>query len=103
MDGKLTPFFEPNSVAVIGASSSPGKPGNEVIRNILANGYAGELHLVNPKGGEILGIPVQPSVSSLPVGIDLAVIILPAQASPQALRDCAAKGKKPSLTWSPAR
>jgi len=92
MGGKLTPFFEPNSVAVIGASSSPGKPGNEVIRNILANGYDGKLHLVNPKGGEILGIPVQPSVSSLPAGIDLAVIILPAEASPQALRDCAAIG-----------
>jgi acyl-CoA synthetase (NDP forming) len=92
MGGKLTPFFEPNSVAVIGASSSPGKPGNEVIRNILANGYDGKLHLVNPKGGEILGLPVQPSVSSLPAGIDLAVIILPAEASPQALRDCAAIG-----------
>jgi len=94
MDGKLTPFFEPNSVAIIGASSTPGKPGHEVIRNILANGYRGKLHLVNPKGGEILGVPVRPSIASLPVGIDLAIIILPAEASPQALRDCAAKGIK---------
>lgn len=94
MDGKLTPFFEPNSVAIIGASSTPGKPGHEVIRNILANDYRGKLHLVNPKGGEILGVPVRPSIASLPVGIDLAIIILPAEASPQALRDCAAKGIK---------
>lgn len=94
MDGKLAQFFEPNGVAIIGASSIPGKPGHEVIRNILANGYTGTLCLVNPKGGEILGIPVQPSIASLPAGIDLAIIILPAEASPQALRDCAAKGIK---------
>jgi acetyltransferase len=91
---RLAPFFEPHSVVVIGASSVPGKPGHEVVRNILANGYAGELYLVNPKGGEILGVPVQPSVSSLPDGIDLAIIILPAEASPEALRECVEKGIK---------
>lgn len=92
MAGKLTPFFEPKSVAVIGASSIPGKPGHTVVQNILANGYRGKLSLVNPKGGEILGIPVLSSIASLPAGIDLAIIILPAEATPQALRDCAAKG-----------
>lgn len=85
-------FFCPRSVAVIGASYTPGKPGHEVIRNILANGYGGQLFLVNPKGGELLGIPVHPSISSLPEGIDLAIIILPAKESPQALRQCAQKG-----------
>lgn len=85
-------FFCPRSVAVIGASSTPGKPGHEVIRNILANGYGGKLFLVNPKGGELLGLPVHPSVDHLPEGIDLAIIILPAKESPQALRQCAQKG-----------
>jgi acyl-CoA synthetase (NDP forming) len=47
---------------------------------------------VNPKGGEIMGKRVHPSIQDLPQGIDLAVIILPAKASPQAVRDCAAKG-----------
>jgi len=94
MDGTLTPFFEPKSVAIIGASSKPGKPGHEVIRNILANGYKGKLLMVNPKGGEILGLPVYPSIASLPAGIDLAIIILPAETSPQAVRDCAVKGIK---------
>jgi acyl-CoA synthetase (NDP forming) len=88
---ELTPFFEPASVAIIGASSTPGKPGHEVIRNILANGYPGKLHLVNPKGGDLLGLPVHPSISSLPEGIDLGIIILPAKDTPQALRECAAK------------
>jgi len=87
-------FFYPRSVAIIGASSIPGKPGHVVIRNILANGYMGKLCLVNPKGGEIMGIHVQPSIASLPDGIDLAIIVLPAKDTPQALRECAAKGVK---------
>ena len=90
----LDRFFTPRSVAVIGVSASPGKSGNVVIRNILANGYMGKIYLVNPKGGEILGMPVQPSIASLPEGIDLAIIVLPAKETPQALRECAAKGIK---------
>ncbi|MBN1105138.1 MAG: CoA-binding protein [Deltaproteobacteria bacterium] len=88
----LEKFFEPETVAVVGASSTPGKAGNDILLNILANDYAGSLYLVNPKGGEILGRRVYPSIRNLPDGIDLAVIILPARANPQALRDCAAKG-----------
>lgn len=92
MRGKFAPFFEPKTVAIIGASATPGKPGHDVIRNILANEYRGELFLVNPRGGEILGIPVYPSVASLPDGIDLVVIILPAKDTPKALRECTEKG-----------
>ncbi|MDH4266094.1 MAG: CoA-binding protein [Deltaproteobacteria bacterium] len=92
MDGSLKNFFEPQSVVVIGASAVPHKPGNDVIRNIVANGYAGKLYLVNPKGGEIAGIKVERSIQDLPEGIELAVIILPAGANPQAIRECAAKG-----------
>jgi acyl-CoA synthetase (NDP forming) len=88
----LVPFFEPRSVAIIGASATPGKAGCEAIRNVLANGYSGKIHLVNPKGGEILGLPVTPAIAALPEGVDLAVVILPAEATPKALRDCAAKG-----------
>lgn len=90
----LTQFFEPRSVAIIGASSNPGRPGHEVIRNILANDYAGKVYLVNPKGGKILGLPVYPSIYSLPDGIDLAVIIIPANSTAMAVRECVAKGIK---------
>lgn len=92
MRGKFAAFFEPESVAVIGASGTPHKPGHDVIKNILANGYEGRLHLVNPKGGEILGLPVHSSISALPDGIDLAIVLLPAKDTPAALRECAAKG-----------
>ncbi|MGA3209321.1 MAG: CoA-binding protein [Syntrophales bacterium] len=92
MKRKFAAFFEPESVVIIGASATPGRPGHEVIRNILANSYNGKLYLVNPRGGELLGIPVQQSIAKLPEGIDLAVIILPAKDTPQALRECADKG-----------
>jgi acyl-CoA synthetase (NDP forming) len=90
----LTQFFEPSSVAIIGASSNPGSLGHEVIRNILANDYAGKVYPVNPKGGKILGLPVYPSIYSLPDGVDLAVVIIPANSTVMAVRECVAKGIK---------
>jgi acyl-CoA synthetase (NDP forming) len=92
--GNLEALFEPQRVAVIGASATPHKPGNDVIQNILANEFNGQLYLVNPKGGEILGHRVYPSIQDLPDKIDLGIIILPATATPQAIRDCAAKGAR---------
>jgi len=94
VSGTLDVLFEPRSVAVVGASQTAHKPGNEVIQNILANKFGGKLYLVNPKGGEILGHRVYPSIQDLPAAIDLAIIILPAAATPQAIRECAAKGAK---------
>ena len=90
--GGLTPFFEPKSVAIIGASGAPGKAGHELIRNVLANGFPGRIHPVNPKGGEILGLPVSTSIAGLPDGVDLGLVVLPAEATPGAVRDCAARG-----------
>lgn len=92
MDERLKRFFEPRSVVIVGASSTPHKPGNDVILNILANGFNGDLYLVNPKGGQILGRRVYSTVAELPFGIDVGVIILPASANPRAIRECANRG-----------
>jgi acyl-CoA synthetase (NDP forming) len=92
LSNRLQKFFEPQSVAVIGASATRHKPGNDVVRNILANGFPGNLYLVNPKGGEILGQKVYRSIQELPGGIDLAIVILQARDNPRAIRECAAKG-----------
>jgi acyl-CoA synthetase (NDP forming) len=92
MSGHLEKFFEPQSIVVIGASATPHKPGNDVLRNILANEYEGGLYLVNPKGGEIFGMKVHRSIQELPDGIDLAIIILPAKTNPQVIQECANKG-----------
>lgn len=89
---KLDSFFEPRSVAIIGASAVRHKPGNDILRNIEANGYTGDLYLVNPKGGKIMGKKVYSTIGDLPDEIDLAIIILPSKMNPQAVRECAARG-----------
>ena len=76
-DANLRPLFDPDSVAVIGASRKPGKLGHIVLSNLVGAGYRGKLFPVNPEGGEILGLRVYQSISQLPHPPDLAVILLP--------------------------
>lgn len=90
----LDSFFHPRAVAVIGASATPGRPGRTVIDNLIANGFVGAIHPVNPRGGEICGRAVCKSIADLPGGIDMGIVMLPARATPQAVAGCAAKGMK---------
>ncbi len=85
----LKRFFAPRKVAVIGASTTKGRPGHTAIQNMRANGYRGAIYPVNPRGGRMFGLKVFKTIDELPTGIDLAIVILPAAATPQALRDCA--------------
>lgn len=84
-------FFEPESVAIIGASKTPGKAGNEILVNLRANGYAGKIYAVNPSGEEIMGFPSYRSVKDIPGSVDLAVFIVPAEKTLGPLRECAEK------------
>ncbi len=90
----LKPFFEPSSVAVIGASSNPTKLGYAVLRNLVEGGYAqrGRVYPINPGTREILGYPAYPSVVDVPDAIDLAVVVIPYPHVPEALRTCGQKG-----------
>jgi acetyltransferase len=90
----LDAFFQPTSVAVIGASSNPAKLGYAVLKNLVEGGYAqkGQIYPINPGGGVILGQPVYPSVMDVPGSIDLAVIVIPYPLVPAALRECGQKG-----------
>ena len=88
----IDPFFNPGSFALIGASKSPGKGGNIILRNLLKAGYKGKIHPINPTAGEILGMKAYPRVSDVPGPVDLAMIVIPKAAVPVALADCAAKG-----------
>lgn len=85
-------FFKPRSVAVIGASTTPGKDGNVILQNILDSDFAGDVYPVNPTAERVLGLKAYPSVVDIPGPVDLAVIIIPARFCTQAMRDCAAKG-----------
>lgn len=94
MAHQLDPFFTPRSVAVVGASSRPGKLGYSVLENLVRGGYAekGRVYPINPKASEILGLPAYPSVLRVPDPIDLAVIVIPYPLVPPALRECGQKG-----------
>jgi acetyl coenzyme A synthetase (ADP forming)-like protein len=85
-------FFEPNSVAVIGASRTPGKVGHDVVRNLLDGGFTGDVYPVNPKADEVLGLKCYPSVTDVEGPIDQAVIVIPAKFVLEAIDDCAKKG-----------
>lgn len=87
-------ILDPNSIAVIGASSTEGKVGHDILKNLVTQGYKGKIYPVNPKGGEILGVPVCTSVNDIPAVPDLAVIVIPATAVPKALTECGEKGVK---------
>lgn len=70
----LHSFFYPDTVAVVGASGTPGKVGHTIVSNMVQAGFKGRLIPVNPQGGEILGLPVATDVADLPRKLDLAVI-----------------------------
>lgn len=88
----LDPVLRPRSVAVVGASSDPGKRGNKALGALQAAGYGGAVYPVNPKGGTILGHRVYPSLAELPESPDLALVCRPAQAVPGVVAECGKKG-----------
>jgi len=91
---QLDAVLKPKSVAVIGASTSPDKLGNEIMRNILDGGFKGDVYPINPKADVILDRPCHVSVKDIAEAPDLAVIIIPARFVPQAVQECGEAGVK---------
>lgn len=89
---ELERIFDPRAVAVVGASADPAKRGHQIVEALAGSGYVGGVHPVNPRGGELLGLPVAPSVDELPDGVDLAVLCTPAAVAPELVRACGARG-----------
>ena len=87
-------FFEPRSLAFVGASSDVRKWGYRVLHNIVRGDYKGKLYPVNPKGGLIDKLEVYKSLEDIPEVPDLAVIAVPPAGILQAIRDCGQKGIK---------
>jgi acetyltransferase len=79
-------------VAVIGASTDPKKRGFQVLRALRESGFSGGVYPVNPKGGEIEGMTVFPSVDAIPGVPDLALVCTPASTVPEVVRACGRKG-----------
>ncbi len=78
----LNKIFEPQSVAVVGASERESSVGAQVLRNIRTSGFTGEIYPVNPKHEAIQGLKAYGSISDIDHPIELVVIAVPAAAIP---------------------
>ncbi|MDR7544674.1 MAG: acetate--CoA ligase family protein [Armatimonadota bacterium] len=97
MDPSLLPFFRPRGIVLVGASHDPAKLGYGVASNLIQSGYQGAIHFVNPRGGELLGRPVYTHLAAVPDPVDLAVLIVPAPATPDALEACGRRGIRAAM------
>jgi acetyltransferase len=88
----LKEIFQPNSIAVIGASREKGKVGHTVFSNLLTNGYLGDVYPINPGGESILGKKCYKSIRDVPADIDLAVVAIPARFVPAAFDELGETG-----------
>ncbi len=87
-------LFSPESVAIIGASSTPGKVGHDILANLIEGGFQGKIVPVNLAGGTILGLPVLQSLKELEDDIDQVIIAVPRDAALSAVKDAMAKNAK---------
>ncbi len=90
----LDAIFSPESVAVIGASTKPGKVGHDIFANILSGNYQGILYPVNPNAKSVLNIMAYPSILEVPGDVDLAIIILQPKLALKTVEESVKKGVK---------
>ncbi|MBI5352885.1 MAG: acetate--CoA ligase family protein [Chloroflexi bacterium] len=100
MSSSLTPFFKPRGVVVIGASTSPEKLGYGVARNLIQSRYKGAVHFVSQKSGTLFDRPLYTNLNDVPDPVDLAILIVPTQVTPQTIEDCAKRGIKAAIIVS---
>ncbi len=86
--GPLDVFVRPRSVAVIGATETPGTVGRALVENLLASTFGGRVFPVNPKRATVLGQTAYPRLADVPAEVDLAVIATPAATVPGIIREC---------------
>ncbi len=100
----LTPLWAAGSIAVIGATERPGALGRLPLDYLSTFGYRGHVLPVNPKAETVLGLPAYPSIASasqsLSEPVDLALVMVPAAAVPQAVAECAAANVRVCVVMS---
>jgi acyl-CoA synthetase (NDP forming) len=101
---ELRPFFDPRSVAVVGASPIAQKVGNIIVHNLIENRERGllkaDLFPVNPKYPTILGQKCHPSLRDLPQDIETLVVVIPAEGVPRVIEEAASKNAKAAIVIS---
>jgi acetyltransferase len=96
----LNSFFNPESVAVIGATDKVGSVGRTLLWNLISNPFGGTVYPINPKRHSVLGIQAYPDIQSVPEPIDLAIIATPASTVPDLVGQCADRGVKSVIVIS---
>jgi acetyltransferase len=85
-------LFDPDAIALVGASADPEKLSGRPRRYLAKHGYEGDVYLVNPSHDEIAGEPCYDSVTEVPGPVDLALVLVPAAVAPAVVRDCGEAG-----------
>jgi len=88
----LDNFFNPKTIAVIGASRTPGKVGHDILKNLTQYGYQGVLYPINPEAPEILGLKAYPTIMDVPGEIGLAIVVVPPKSVLEVIGQCGKKG-----------
>ena len=96
----LDKIFNPQSVAIIGASDAEGSVGYAIVKNFTRLGYAGKVYFVNIRKPEILGVKTYPTVEQIPEHVDLAIIATPAKTVPDIIEECGRAGVKGAIIVS---
>jgi len=94
---ELDAVFRPQSVAVIGASTVPGKLGHDILSNLIQAGFTGPIYPINPKADTVLGLPAYSQIGAVPSPPDLAVVVIPAKAVGGAIEQCGQAGVKAAI------
>ena len=96
----LEKLFNPQSVAIVGASTHVGKIGYILVENMLKYKYKGKIFPINPKASEILGLKVYPSLRDVPEKIDLAIIAVKPPVVLETIKICGEKGIEAAIVIS---
>lgn len=97
---RIEAVLRPASVAVVGASATPGSIGDVLCRNLREGGFRGPVFYVNPRHESIAGEPSYPDVRSLPQAVDVAIIATPPPTLPAILEHCGVRGVRGAIIVS---
>jgi acetyl coenzyme A synthetase (ADP forming)-like protein len=93
-------FLAPRSVAVVGASRRRGTIGGEILHNLIAGGFTGEVYPVNDRADVVQSLPAYRTLSDIPAAAELAVVVVPAEHVLGVAQECAAAGVRALLVIS---
>ena len=96
----LERLLQPATVALVGASGTPGKWGYMMMRTLLDGGFGGRIAAVNGRGGEVQGHPAYPTVADLPWAPDVALVTVGREACVEAVEALAARGCRHAILYA---